>query len=624
MQRVVVILGLVAVTFVAACPVPVPIPIKKGTDRKKLERHNLGIITPAPLEATSPWKGEPRSMKVRVQVDEDFRAQTMRWKQQIDEQFDDANQFLVPALGIRLDVVAYEHWPTRSASKTVPELLTELHTQDAGDDVQWVVGYVSSLSIVSATFESLGAADLLGKHAVIRGYAENGERKWLDDNFPRVTKAERERAHDARRRHKQTTILIHELAHSLGALHESDAGWIMFPQYSVTATTLSDQSRELMQIALEEKLKATADQDMSRLAGRLVAYFDANPWGGWDEEEKQELGVTLRQIMDSGSPTGSGHDVSVPAAAYDQMQRAQRLAAQGKPDEALAELEALVAAYPSTAEIRQAICEVQIGAKGPGSEQATAACTRASEITPDDPRPYVARVEAYVRAGDQKSAMPLLAEVEKRAGERAPVWDRVAEIYQATGRISQAEAAARRSMAISKAPSHPLIEWSSRTRARYGLPPDAKRWKIAPADEGDYIAAVRELLDLIYAGKIPEAQAKARAAEKRWRNAPGILGARCDLHLRQGDTAAAKKLCAQAIAGWSGAAWAHYLEGVIALQEHKDARAEKSLRAAVTADPELGQAYRALGKALSRQKKDADWSALAATYQQKFGQALPR
>lgn len=625
------LLGLVAVTSLAACPVPVPIPVGKKVDHKKMQRRDLAAITPAPLETTKPWKGDPRALKVRIYVDEDFRAQTLHWKQQIEEQFDDANQFLQPALGIRLDVVSYEPWAQRSASESMETLANALEAHDPGDDVAWVVGYVSSLSIASMSFEQLGVAHLLGKHVVLRGYAETGEKKLLAEAFPKVPGAEREKAHEQRRRHKQTVLLIHEIAHTLGAIHEIEESWIMHASYAVAMSGFSDRSRELMQIAIDERLKPKAEQDNRALAGRLIGYLDANPWGGWDESEQEQLKTMLRATMDgvamagvAGGGSGSGQEASVPPAAYDQMKRAQRLAQQGKTAEALAELEALVAAYPSTAEIRQAICEVNIAGSGPASEPAKAACTRASEITPDDPRPYIARVEAFVRAGDKKQAMELLPEVEKRAGEKVQVWDRVAEIYQATGRITQAEAAARKSMELSKAASHPLLEWSTRTRARYGLPPDARKFKISAADEGDYIAAVRELLDLIYAGKIAQAQAKARAAEKRWKGAPGILGARCDLHLRQNEVGAAKRLCAQAIAAWKGAAWAHYLEGVIALQEHKDARAETSLRAAIAADPELGQAYRALAKALVRQKKDAEWSALAEEYARRFGQGLPK
>lgn len=599
-----------------------------GSAAKTAQRRELNRAMPYGLETAQPWTNDPRALKVRIWVDADFRAQNVQWKRQLEEQVDEANQFLEPALGIRLDVVAYRSWEARSGDRSVSEILRSLEAQDPGDDVTWVIGYGSSLSNVSTSFDQIGMARLLGKHLVVRGYADVSERQAFIRAFPDTSKEEREIVHQARRRHKQTVVLIHELMHTLGGIHELDEGWLMHTSYNIEMRQLSDRSRELAQMVIDERLKPAVEQNLRQLASRMIGYLDANPWGGWDPDDKQRISVFLRATMDS-NPGRPGTDVAatdipVPPEVYDQFQRAQRLAAQGKSAEALAELEALVAAYPSTAELRQAICEVHIAASGPGSEQATAACTRASEITPDDPRPFVARVEAFVRVDERAKAIALLPEVEKRAGDQAPVWDRVAAIYQATGRISQAEGAARRAMAITKATSHPLVEWAARTRARYGLPPDGKRWKIAPADEGDYIAAVRELLDLIYAGKTGEAQTKARAAEKRWAGAPGILGARCDLHLRLGETGTAKRLCAQAVKAWSGAAWAQYLEGVIALQEHKDARAEVSLRAAIAADPELGQAYRALGKALARQKDDAAWNELAEVYQRKFGQALPR
>ena len=126
------------VSVLAACMTP-PITIGKKVDQKKLQRRELAQITPAPLESTRPWKGEPRRLKVRVYLDEDFRSQTIRWKQQIEEQFDDANQFLEPALGIRLEVVAYKPWAQRSASESMETLVRALEAHDQADDVAWVV-----------------------------------------------------------------------------------------------------------------------------------------------------------------------------------------------------------------------------------------------------------------------------------------------------------------------------------------------------------------------------------------------------------------------------------------------------------------------------------------------------
>ncbi len=596
------------------------------TSLKQIERRALHAAEPAPLEASKPWTKDPRKLEVRVLVDEDFRSQNLRWSKQIEEQLDDANQFLIPALGLELKVAEYRKWDVRTADKTMEEVLGELEAHDDGEDVAWVIAYVSSLSIAADSFEQLGVARALGKHIVVRGYADVGERRAFTEAFPRTTAEERERVHQARRRHKQTVVLIHELGHTLGAIHETDPGWIMHGSYGPQMSQFSDRGRELMQMALEEKLKPEKEQDVRALAGRMVGFLDANPWGGWVDDDRAQLLQFLRAAMLSEPAGGGGGndsmaapDIPVPPAASDQFLRAQALARQGKSAEALAELEALVAAYPGTAEIRQAICEVHIGASGPGSPAATTACDRAAEVSPEDARPYLARVEAYLRGGDQPHALEMLARAEARA--QGPAWERIAAIYQAAGSVTKAEAAAKKSAAGDK---HPVIAWATRTRARYGLPPDGKKFKIVPDDEGAYVAAVRELLDLIYAGKTGPAQVKARAAEKRWPRAPGILAARCDLQLRLGDKGGAKRLCAQAVAAWPGAAWAHYLEGVIALQEHKDGRAVAALRAAITADPELSQAYRALGKALSRTKDDAGWAALATEYQQRFGQALPR
>lgn len=595
----------------------------------QLERKGLSAAEPVPLEATKPWKKDPRDLKVRVWVDEDFRIQNVRWAKQIEEQIDEANQFLVPALGIRLIVDGQHKWDIRTTSQPMGDILAALEEKDEGKDVAWVIGFVSSLTIASVSFEELGMARPLGKHVILRGYADVDERRAFLQAFPRLDASERERVHQMRRRHKQTVVLIHEIAHTLGALHETDDGWIMHGAYSPQMSQLSDRGRELMQIALEEKTKPVLEQDVAALAGRMVGYLDANPWGGWVEEDRVELLTYLRAAMAAAPAGGSmaGRDIPVPPAAHDQFQRAIGFARAGKTAEALAELEALVAAYPGTGEIRQAICEVHIGASGPGSPAATTACERAAEISPDDARPYLARAEAFLRGGAPADAIAILPRAEERAGTRVPMWDRIAELYQAMGAVTLAEAAAAKSVAAAGAGAptvHPIAEWAARTRARYGLPPDGARWKIKPADEGAFIAAVRELLDLVYADKIADAQKRAKEAEKKWKGAPGILAARCDLHLRKGDRGGAKRLCAQAIAAWKGAAWAHYLEGVIGLQERRDARAVASLRAAIAADPELGQAYRALGKALSRTKDDAAWQKLAAEYQKKFGQTLPR
>ena len=590
---------------------------------KKIQKRDLERALPAVLEVESPVPGEARTAHVRIWVDEDFRAQNVRWRTQIEEQLDEANQFLVPAVGIRLEVKTIEPWPTRSADQRLADVLAALEAQDPGDDVDWVIGYASSLSLIGASFEQLGYARMLGRHLVVRGYADAPERKNFLAAFPDTSADDRERVHQARRRHKQTTILLHEIGHTLGAPHETEASWLLHGTYDINMATLSQPSRELMRLTLETWINPRSTWDRRAVAARLVSYFEANPWGGWVADELAEFTAELRATSYQSGATGPGPALTVPAAAFDQYRRAGDLARAGKLAEAKAELDSLVAAYPATPDIRQAICEVAVAADGPSSPSATKACERAAQVAPDDPRPYFARVGPLLTAGDRTAAFALLARVEAIAGDRGDVWLSMATLYQGQTLVTRAEAAAARANALTAASGDDVLAWGRRTRARYGLPPRAAKWRIAELDEGAFVTAVRELLDAIYANQLDDAKVKAAAADKKWKGAPGLLAARCDLALRSNQIGQARALCDQAIAAWSGAAWAMYLRGVLRLQDGKTKPAIASLRAAITAEPELGQAYRALAKAYDR-ASDADGrAALAIEYEARFRSKLP-
>jgi predicted Zn-dependent protease len=101
---------------------------------------------------------------------------------------------------------------------------------------------------------------------------------------------------------------------------------------------------------------------------------------------------------------------------------------------------------------------------------------------------------------------------------------------------------------------------------------------------------------------------------------------RCDLAFRQSNVGAATAACNRALAVDPDESWALYLSGVLALKD-TSASGTKSgidkLKHAITVDPELGQAWRALGKAYDRAHDQAAHDDLAQKYQAKFSQALP-
>ncbi|HVV82517.1 MAG TPA: tetratricopeptide repeat protein [Kofleriaceae bacterium] len=585
------------------------------------DRRWLKELTPPPLGVEHPLGGTPKIARIRVFADEDYRSQHVRWREEIQEQVDDANQLLIPAIGLQLEIAEIKPWAVRSAARELEDLEDQLEHEDPADDVAWVVGMVSSLPIVAAGFEQLGVARPLGRHFVLRGFADPEERKAFAQDLPTLEPAEREWLYDARRKHKLTALFVHELGHTLGAPHETDEGWVMNATYSTKMSTLSEQSRKLMETALDGWI-AIPHEPASATAARVLKYVDENPWGGWNEDDLAQLHALLEQLATTPAGAGTGGatgDLPVPAAAFPQFQEAQALAQRGKYDDALAALEALIAAYPSAAELRIAVCQVTLAKDGAESPTAVAACDRALEVAPADPRPIFARVDALVAAHREADAVALLPRAEALAGDSPQAWEHIAAIYQSQTMISAAEAAIAHAH---PAPNHPVLAWASRLRARYGLPPDGKK-RVPAADEAAYVAAVRDILDLVYASKFPDAEAKARAAERRWPGTPGVLGARCDLALRRGSAAAAAALCDQAIKAWPGAAWAQYLRGVMELQHGKTKPAIVALRAAIAAEPELAQAYRTLGKALALAGDTAGHDALDAEYQQRFGARLP-
>jgi predicted Zn-dependent protease len=416
-------------------------------------------------------------------------------------------------------------------------------------------------------------------------------------------------------------LLVHEIAHTLGAIHETDPSWIMHPVYRIEQASISDRNRELMLIALADRLKPKEGRDTLATSEALLAAIESADWGGWVAAEKEAEVQELRAEIDS---VKKGMTASpVPAAAYQQYAHAQQLAAQGRTEDALAELDPVIAAYPGNAAIRLLVCQIRLGDKGPKDADALAACAKAAELAPGDPSPFVSIAAALLAQGDQAGARAQLADAETRIPNlttgAADAWIQVATIYQTMGALTWAEDA----IAKSGIAEHPIAIWAARLRARYGVPREGAKWKITPENEAELVTAVRTVLDLIYAGKLGDADKAAKKAEKKWPGAPGLLAARCDLQMRRNDFGGAKKLCTKAIKAYEGAAWAHYLMGILILRGKDTDKGIESLRAATDADPELAQAWRALAKAYARKKDTTALEELRQSYQQRFGSPLP-
>jgi hypothetical protein len=244
---------LAALAVVCGCMSPV-IPFGSGKSAHEAQHDRLAGLLPPQLDMERRWPGAPRTAKIRVWADDDFRAQNLRWEQTFGEALDYANAVLEPVLGLHL-FAEYRDWSYRAVpGSALADELAALQQMDPGDDVLSVIGLTSSLTLVSASFEQLGLGNMPGRHVVLRGYADLEERRGFDRGFPALSADERAAALEARRRHKTTAVLLHELAHNLGADHDPEADTIMNAKYSDHAAAFTDRARQAALATLDQRL----------------------------------------------------------------------------------------------------------------------------------------------------------------------------------------------------------------------------------------------------------------------------------------------------------------------------------------------------------------------------------
>lgn len=605
-----------------------------GTQIQTRSAKDLSKLGPATLEANQPKEGEPRTAKVRVWVDGAVRL-LPGYKDKITDQIDYAGQLLTPLLGVQLKVESFNDWnPTGDPT----DALAQLKEADAGKDVIWVIGFVAPNDVASTAMVALGNAELLGHHVVVRAWAETPEADALAGKLPDLKPAERNEVLAAHERHKQTVVLLHMLGKTLGAIDEADEAWIGNPAYSQKQAGFSDRNRELMQMAIDARLSGNDDKE---IAHDLLEKIDKENWGGWIATDKDEITTKLRAMVTAGKQGEAAPDV--PVAAVEQFERTKAMAGLGlqhlgaaktpqdkakaeqEVGNAMAELDNLLTAYPGNGTIYSFKCELLLAKSGPADKAAHAACARAAELAPSDPKPNFVVANALLAskdiAGARKELQTAASKIGQLKANQAEAWRALIGIYQGIGSLTWTEEAVAQAK-LDKDDITPQIE---STRARYGVPKGAKFVK--PEQEGELVGAVRTALSLVYANKYGEAEKVLAAGEKKWPGAPGFAAVRCDLALRQTQLEPARAACNRALATDPNESWALYLSGVIALKDTSAGGTKtgiEKLKIAIAVDPDLGQAWRTLAKAYVRAKDQAALDKLAAEYQQKFGSALPQ
>jgi len=251
--------GVAVLALTSGCLITPIIPFGGGKSHSEVQHETVKQLTPPQFRVDAPWSGTVTTATIRVWADDDYRAQNRRWRQMFEDELDYANELLAAQLGVRL-VAEYHTWSHHAQDAPLSDSLDALAAQDPGGDVLAVVGLTSSLSLVSATFEQLGLAEVSGDHLVIRGYADVEERKVFDRVFAELGLDEREAMYHARRRHATAALILHEIGHTLGAPHRAEPDTIMSAMYSDHSTSFDGESRALILATLDQRLHRAASR----------------------------------------------------------------------------------------------------------------------------------------------------------------------------------------------------------------------------------------------------------------------------------------------------------------------------------------------------------------------------
>lgn len=339
--------------------------------RRDAQRAQLQLNAPAELDEPGDerqWRAF-KTLRVRFYYDPTFAQLEGNVQEHLADRLHHVNEVLEGALHVRVEVADIRALPASPPGPLdLDAFLVKLDDQDKGEDVDAVIALVGALPVATFSFYELGRAKLLGKHIVIRSMTNPEETRVLD-TFDALEPEERSRMYQQRKRHKEATVMLHELGHSLGALHSSDATDIMHASYEPSMKSFSPYNLQLMELALDERLRPAEDQDVQALAKSIKTRLLAAPAELFVAKERAEHLAALDAVIAppvaktaarSSQPKSSAAPRDLSALAEDDKKRVaalDALQASGDAHGAYKALSELADKYPQTHFLQHEACE---------------------------------------------------------------------------------------------------------------------------------------------------------------------------------------------------------------------------------------------------------------------------
>lgn len=234
-----------------------------------------------------------RTLKVRAVVAKAYTTQVADVPGTLRELFADVNDVTEPSLGVKLTLDGIQSWEV-TKDDDLPKLLATLRETEPGTDVDWVAGFVGSLSRMTMSFHDLGIGDLPGRYVVLRAPSSAQDHDATERAYAELKDDERRKVQKEHRRHRVAAVFLHEIGHTLGALHERSEKNLMFPEYRAKMTTFGPETTAIMRNVLAKR-DAKAPADQAAMFREIAAGVRSAAPNVFFDQEKQQL---LTQLDD--------------------------------------------------------------------------------------------------------------------------------------------------------------------------------------------------------------------------------------------------------------------------------------------------------------------------------------
>ncbi len=335
---------------------------------KREQQRALQRAAPAELSrAEGTGEVALRPLRVRALATQRYTAQVVDAPRQFQESIDEANRVL-SGMGVRIALESFKPWD--APEEDLLAALAALKAKETGRDVDGYVGLVGSLPRASASFHELGYAHVLGRHLVLRAPARADEVDAIERNLDELSSEERDRLTKNRRKHRAASLLLHELGHILGALHDSASASLMNPGYAPERSGFSPENVGLMQITLRHR--GAREPDDRALAKELLSRLDGlGSQGAFVAKDREEMRALLKELSEPRAPAppakaAPAEPVPEDLQALSEQDRqiyrqTKELFAKGDAPGAWEKGKALFTMYPNSFPVQDLRCHVALG-----------------------------------------------------------------------------------------------------------------------------------------------------------------------------------------------------------------------------------------------------------------------